>query len=468
MRKPVVFIPGYPGSDLWVSPSDWKLFPPPFAGLSVAHRRELIARLSGPDDPEVEDGVSSREVITGLRVAGLPIMKEAETLYRTLRAAGYTLGEDLRTVPWDWRLPVDHHETLDLAAFAIRELAQAYGSRVVVMAHSTGGLVLRALLERRSPQEASELAGRIERVLALGVPWAGTLKTLRYIGIGSRALIFSASEMQTVIGHSWAAYDLMPPDPAHTDMTDPDGDLNLFVDEAGRQTSPFAHLTATGPRHVQMRATAADRKSRGRTKQIVVAGSAIPVVNVAGWGAPTDTCFRIQRGGRAMRPDASMKHADQGDGTIPYRSAAWLSGPSVVTFPVPIGLYEGFIPATHSQIWETPPAKEIIQNVLADRPLPALITAAVDHEQVFARRRYVDIRISAFDEEGRPLPATARFAPQAGQRSRPVTLQEGRGTLSYEVGARPSSGRFLCPVIVTWRSSGGEERVVHLQRYFYW
>jgi pimeloyl-ACP methyl ester carboxylesterase len=181
--KPVVFVPGFPASEIRQKSKNRTIFPPVLKDLTDdAKKKKLIRLLSGPDDPP-------GDIVAGEPIRGvLGVAKQAQSLYDVLREYGYTTqdGSLLAPVGWDWRKSVDDAAVQTDLAGAIERLAQQHGRKVVVIIHSTGGLVLRALLEAK-PQ----LASKIEQILAFGIPWAGTLKAVRYLGKGEAfGLIF--------------------------------------------------------------------------------------------------------------------------------------------------------------------------------------------------------------------------------------------------------------------------------------
>lgn len=468
-RKPAVFVPGFPGCSLHDTIHERDIFPPALSDLApVAKKRRALARLQGPDDVSVDDGVTTNGVIEEVEIYGfLTLSREAATLFEILGRLGYERGEDFVPVPWDWRLPVYHPRTLDRLRAAIDGLVSIHDEKVVVIGHSTGGLVIRALLERAPEAESRRLAERIDHVLALGVPWAGTLKTLRYLAVGESQGPLKAEDFQMILGHSWAAFDLMPPDPVSTDMTDASGNpLDFLVDVEGVQTSPLVdHRWMRKKAHLQRRAKASHRElgARRRTFQLPDGVEPIPVTIVAGWGEPTDTTFQLTPKGQKVNP----AETGEGDRTVPLGSATWLRGEGVRHFALPVGLYEGgFLPRYHGQLWDTPPARGILASVLTDAPLPPLLCAALDNEAVLDQARRVAVRVAALDAEGRPLPrARAAFAPGAHQGGDPIDLVEGRGCLTYLRGSPPPSKVHRCPVRIEWEDDEGVQ-AVELARSF--
>src|SRR5262245_37727587 len=308
MPKPLVFVPGFPASELLqVSQGNRLIFPPSLGDIVNANKKERLLRLlEGPDQPP-GDIVAGEPVRSILKLGRLEIGKRAEALYELLRNEyGYTIhsGDNFRAVGWDWRKAVDAAAAQNDLRQRIVELSNKNGGAgVVVLIHSTGGLVLRRLLE-----QDPALAGRIEHILALGVPWAGTLASLQQVAAGSSIgfgpFSISASEVRRVMRHAQAAYDLFPPDPAKTDMRDPFGQpLNLFVDANMKQKGPNVDVSwmPSSSSFDFMRALASDADTRlGARSNVLQLGGGVatpPITNVVGWGAEMPTTCTIDANG---------------------------------------------------------------------------------------------------------------------------------------------------------------------------
>ena len=319
-------------------------------------------------------------------------------------------------VGWDWRKAVDAQQVLaDVSAAIDRLSGQNGGAKVVVVIHSTGGLVLRRCLELRP-----DLAERIEQVLSFGIPWAGTLQSVIFLAVGQSFGLFppfelSADEVRGVMITSQAAYDLFPPDPNKTDMTDPDHTpLDLFmVQGQAFQAGPLVNLAWMPPGApgdgMRKMATDADTRLGRRTSTIQIGEATVPpITNLAGWGFPTLTRATMAAGGtggvgggRALTFDTTT----EGDGTIPLVSATWLRGPGVRTFVLPIGYYpEDQAPRMHSEIWDPPPVRQILDQVLKDSPAAPFICGAADHDSAVDPESPIVVRLTAADGNGQPLP----------------------------------------------------------------
>ena len=454
--KPVVFIPGFPASTLVSVTTRDTIFPPSFGDLfdsqEIAAAVELIC-----DNPPgaLEAGEPVREI--------LDIAKQAQSLYDRLQAFGYTVdsGDNLAPVGWDWRKGVDDPVVQQKVTAAIARLRQANGgAKVIAIVHSTGGLVLRALLESQPA-----LAGSIEHILALGVPWAGTLKSFRYLLKGERIglgpLGLSAAQVRRVMRHAQAAYDLLPPDPARTDLTLESGTpLDLFVDGAGRPITPLLKRAWCQPAdpEVDARSLAADARLGARASTIAVPTP--PITNVVGWGGATEVQYRMNAAGAVGDPNIDKN----GDTTVPAHSAAWLRGPAVRTFFLPIGAYPlSSIPHFHSRIWDSPPVDQFLDEILKDVAREPFVCASCDHDQVIESRTPLTIRLSAADENGRPLPGAKvelRRVPIVGAFSFGGGVRMNLEVPRTQWIANVGTNRVRFVAVVTW--NGGTREVALL------
>lgn len=458
MPKPIVFIPGLPASELVNRTTGRVIFPPPIKKMLNESGREKLVRLladTGPND-EIVAGEPIREV--------LEVAKQAESLYDILRSRyGYTIhsGQNFRPVGWDWRKAIDDGAVQAAIVKAIQDLHAANQSKVVVMAHSTGGLVLRRLLEQQP-----SLAEKIEQVIAFGVPWAGTLKAVFYVAkgepFGLPLVRLSARQVREIMSHAQAAWDLFPPDPAKTDLVDRSGQtLDLVTDGAGRQIGPLVDHRwipkGLSGAHMPAFALRADERLGRRSADITLQQAPTPpITSIAGWGTQTDTrCVMTADG------SVSFQRSKEGDGTIALRSASWLRGSTVRTFFLPIGLYPmAGIPFPHSRIWDSPPVLEILDQVLKSVSAGPFIAAAVDSDEGRDAQKDVTIRLTAADESGQPLPNAAVSFDLFGRDVR----TSFRGFVRQEViikraGLRSRvSGKFFRVVMhVTWAGGGSRE-----------
>lgn len=406
--KPVIFIPGLPASELWRLNPRRMLFPPGLDDIATAKKRDRLIK-------ELCDVTPPQKIVAGQPIRRVMVIaKQAQSLYDILRARfGYTTesGNNFRAVGWDWRLAIDDAKVQADIRKSIGELKAATNQKVVVILHSTGGLVFRQLIES-DPALQQDVAA----VLAFGVPWAGALKALHRLTKGEAegflTAKLTAAQTRKITRCAQAAYDVCPPDPSRTKFLTPGGAKFVLVQDAGE--NPLAPLKATswmgGDPDVILRASLADNRLGARLPEW---NAAIPVTNVAGWGRPTLTLCTI------AGSDVKFEASPEGDATVPYVSASWLRGPNVRTLSVPIGVtVTDQIPDPHSRLWNCEPAAQVMEEVLRDLPAGVFVHAAVDNDTSLNVNKEVIVRVSASQSDGTPLPdakVTLHLAPNANR-----------------------------------------------------
>jgi pimeloyl-ACP methyl ester carboxylesterase len=399
MPKPVIFIPGFPASEL--HDGNNIVFPPSPAALLDKVRKQAFfdAMLDIPG--RLTAGPPIRSV--------LGIAKQADTLYELLASRGYTIAAqgasvDFAPVGWDWRLGVDAKPTMDAIANAIRGFAPR---KVVPIIHSTGALVFRAFLAKHP-----ELINSIEQVISFGGAWCGTLEALFAVHVGHSEgflgiTFLTEDEGANLIGHAQAAYDLFPPDPARTDM----GDVQLVHGADGKAAGAAVDLSwikAGREGYATPLANAANARLGARSRDF----GSLPLTNVVGWGGPTwpsailtphDVTFLAQ-------------NKEFGDSTVPFASASWIQGANVRTIEIPIGSFvTNQIPEYHAHLWESAAVKQIFDEVLGDTARGPVIAIATDNDNTLDMNALVTFRITAQSADGKPLPnlvATAKIPPK--------------------------------------------------------
>ncbi|MEO8217037.1 MAG: hypothetical protein ABI718_08135 [Acidobacteriota bacterium] len=457
--KPVIFIPGFPASELVEASTGRVLFPPSLGDLAHADRKKrLIDRLTGATG-------QPGEIIAGEPIrAILHIAKQSESLYDILRTYGYAMsnGGNFTGFGWDWRQGIDD-EAMQLRLLAeIESLVTSAGAAVVAIVHSTGGLVLRSLLEKHP-----EVAPSIEQVLAFGVPWAGTLKSLFFVSkgesIGIPGAKLTAGQVASILSRAQAAYDIFPPDPLQTDLHDRSGTaIDFFLNAHGMPDSPMTDESwipsgASGA-PMRERARSANQRLGLRSSTLDAPANTIPVTCVAGWGASTETLATVDSEG-----GLHFSFSDQGDGTVPVASASWLRGANVRTFFVPVGIYPtAGLPMLHSRIWDSPPLLEIFDQVLHDKPRDVFFAAAADGDSANSPSvPAVEIRLTAADGEGL-VPQGCRATFLELNQSAPVIFGSDprRSVTLRRADLRPNFGSryFRFVIQFSWTTISREER----------
>ena len=400
--KPVLFVPGFPASELRDATTGATIFPPSVSTLLNSAKKSAFVQ-------EVID-------VPGNLVAGPPIRdvlgiaKQAQSLYDILSGKfGYDtsdLSADFAAIGWDWRLSISDSTVMA----AIGDAVDRLGQDIVAVIHSTGGLVFRAFLEARP-----DLIPRFEQVMAFGVPWNGTLEALHAMTKGeSTGFLFakiSAQQGATIVSHAQAAYDLLPP--------------SFLADQS---------WISADAAYDYMRVLAA--AAHGAWPRNL---DALPVTNVCGWGADTWTS------------PAWTSDKDAGDGTVPVDSSSWIRGANLRTVFLPIGAYAAAnIPYRHSRIWDSPPVLQLFEEVLNDAPRAPFLCAAADSDDYIDYEADVDVRFSA------DVP-NCNVTVDLGGSHIPVDINgEGRGAFILKrAGIQHNVGNDIFRFTVTFRWNGG-------------
>lgn len=465
MPETVLFVPGFPGSHL-VGAEGTHFYP---AG---SFSNPLLLGPNDLADDGVRPGDPIQRTLKLLLLDLLDLGKQAASLYELLDGIG------CRTVPfgWDWRRPV-WDATAGVGVMprllaAIRQQHQIAGGPITLIVHSTGGLVLRSLLEAHP-----EVAPLLRRVLSFGVPWAGLVKPFReFLGQGGIPIVLGAERSREIVSRAWAAYDLLPPDTAAgLGMVSRAGvgDVSPLVDRAWLAALPGPERAAAQPRVMAAAEHLVDR-SRG----FEIGGQGLEIINVVGWGHATIDRAEVSNTGSSvtLRERSSLQDTDTlgfegGDGTVPRRSAAWLQpggNVRVTTFHVPVGWLPELKTRLHTSLWRNPGGRNLLRHLLGGSPLEPFVYAALDAADIApgSNGPSVRVRAVALDPNGRPLPGAALRSVDlegpGGQPSEPFDpANDGRHVMRLRrsrMNPTPLTGggtAFRFGVEITWQEGGG-------------
>jgi pimeloyl-ACP methyl ester carboxylesterase len=212
-RDAVMVVPGIMGTTLWDTEKDR-----PVWGSGGAFVRSWIGgspltamRLAPGEWQERRPRVMPKALITG--PVWLPELRGLEPYTGLLRELGRVVADPaaLRTFPYDWRLPVHHNAQL-LSEAVERHLAQWRrhraadpDARVVIVAHSMGGLLARYL--------TGVLGGSalVRHTIAVGTPFYGAVKATVMLNQGRGAPVpLPRRRLRSLAATLPAVYDLLP------------------------------------------------------------------------------------------------------------------------------------------------------------------------------------------------------------------------------------------------------------------
>ena len=293
----IVFVPGIMGSSL-AAPDGTEVWPPtPIeGGIAGYHRIDQLVR---PD-------------LTPTGVIHTVCVDFYGTLLDHLAAGTAAHGDLLIEHAYDWRRDL---ATLadELSVRLDQALAQHPGASIVLIAHSMGGLIVRACLER---PHAIPLRWQAAVTLAtfLAVPQEGApLAFARAIGVGGSSAGLGAAEQRKLAGMPGfpAAYQLFSPPPL-TPLWRLDGPI------------PFAGVTLFDPANIGAFGLNARHLAAATAFQTLLDPARKPphcrYFAVASATHKTLTRFDLQGGGATP-----VWVGGTGDGTVPVRSATALA-----------------------------------------------------------------------------------------------------------------------------------------------
>ena len=419
MARDVIFVPGLPGSHLFETGprggQGEKIFLKPVDLLFGRVDRRLLG--PHPDRLGDPDPIRAGEPIRRARLLFLDF-KQAQGLYDVLERHCGVASAQIHPVGWDWRRPVaDAIVANDLAA-----AIQRAPSGSVLIAHSTGGLVARSVLEAHPA-----LCDRLSAVVAIGVPWIGTLKSLAVLVRKESLSLVSRAGAQRVLAHSCAAMDLLPRADAGLTIKGNGQAYDLFGSVDWLPASPPFVRHLARPRLAHSMQTIGTPDPRWSFP--------VDLHNVAGFGEETTVSARIAAGEVALNVSASgsdlgFDEQRHGDGTIPFVSASSATGNRVSSWIVPIGAYRRMGESKHSQLWKNPGAIKALRHVIADTARESLTELALD-TSAYSPRTRIRLRYSVHDAAGSAAPGriTVLTPARPGLRTDFETDPRGFGSL---------------------------------------
>jgi pSer/pThr/pTyr-binding forkhead associated (FHA) protein/pimeloyl-ACP methyl ester carboxylesterase len=283
-RRPVVFVPGLMGTELWIGSE--RLWPEPKTILSGPE----VFRL--PGDPRIEPrGIVNEVVIVPNLIEQRQYSALGDYLVGNL---GYTRGKDLLEFGYDWR------QDVRLSAQRLAEAIEGWQAQapITIVAHSLGTLVTRYYVERLGGKRT------VERILLMGGPYHGTPKGLACILSGPSLLPFGmgAERMRQILATFPSAYITLP---TYRCVTDQHGNhIDVLRDESWlpEHQRPFLRLIRSYWHEV------------GTT-------SSVPAVSIFGYGLKTKLRAKVDRGPDGQWEKVEFIEDTAGDKSVPSGSA---------------------------------------------------------------------------------------------------------------------------------------------------
>jgi pSer/pThr/pTyr-binding forkhead associated (FHA) protein len=218
-RRPVVFVPGFLGSEMWLGSE--RLWP------------NVRMMLTSPDtfrySPDTK--IEARGIVNEMVI--VPNLIKQDQYNRLgdyfVEELGYERGRDFFEFAYDWRQ--DARISARLLGRMIESLPTT--RPVMLMAHSLGTLVSRYYVERLGGSR------HVERLVLMGGPHYGTVKALTSLLVGPKMLPFGllGERMRRVLATFPSSYQILP---TYATGVDQNGQAINFLEEEG--WVPAEHL----------------------------------------------------------------------------------------------------------------------------------------------------------------------------------------------------------------------------------
>jgi len=283
-KRPVIFVPGLMGSELWRG--NERIWP----NVKILFKKPGV--LLYPDQTGLEPRGIVQEVVI------VPNLLKLEQYSRMgdylVEDLGYTRGKDFFEYAYDWREDV---------RISSRKLAQFVDGLPIkppftIIAHSLGTLVTRYYVECIGGKH------KVDRILLMGGPHQGTPKAITSLMLGPQVLPFGllGERLKEVLATFPTAYQVLPQYACGTDQNGVS--VNFFKDDSWltEQQHPLLRNAREFWRELSPR-------------------SSVPCVSIFGYGLKTAAKLFGTRDTNGRWSKVSFVNEQNGDTTVPERSA---------------------------------------------------------------------------------------------------------------------------------------------------
>ncbi len=198
-RNPVIIVPGLLGTEIYRGSEKLWLD----IGRNIADAGDQFM-----DVLQLNEDFSPSDVTLYLGdvIRKVSIFDYSDNLVKEFQGQGYIEGIDLFLFPYDWRFGVSEGNVNNLQQKIVDVLTQTGSERVDVVAHSTGGLLVKKYVVE-NPADHS-----IDKAVFVGVPSTGAPKAVKalVIGDGFGVPFLAEAEMKKIAKNLPVAYDLLP------------------------------------------------------------------------------------------------------------------------------------------------------------------------------------------------------------------------------------------------------------------
>ncbi len=282
-RRPVVFVPGLMGSELWLGNERvWPNVKMIFKNPEIVHYPSDI-----PLEPR---GIVDEVVIVPNLIKQDQYNRLGDYLVEDL---GYERGVDFFEFPYDWR------QDVRLSARQLGALIDSLQTRqpVVIIGHSLGTMVSRYYIERLGGKE------KVERVILMGGPHQGAVKVLPSLLVAPQILPFGlmGERLRQIMISFPTSYQIIP---TYACGVDQNGEKVNFLQDERWITPEQLPLLRMGQEF---------RRELGNR-------SSIPAISIFGYGIKTLSGIALERDAEGKVGNVKQIFEPSGDSSILERS----------------------------------------------------------------------------------------------------------------------------------------------------
>lgn len=364
VRRPmadlIILLPGIMGSvlrkdgrDVWALSGSTLLTGLKTLGRSVT---DLTLTADSEDAESLGDGIVANRIFPDVHLLpGLWKIDGYSSLAKAIRTEfDVTPGLNYFEFPYDWRRDnrAAAHRLSRLAPVWLKEWRERSGNksaRLILAAHSMGGLVSRYYLEA--------LGGwRITRMLiTFGTPYRGSLNALNFLANGFRKSIgpLTLVDLSSLVRSFTSVYQLLPIYPCY----DPGSGLLQRVGESsGIPNVDSVRAKAALDFHNEIR-SAVERNEQDPAYR----GGRYTIHPIVGTYQPTLQAARRAGDGLEMLDRHPLEPLITGDGTVPQRSATPIESEALSKLHHKVFVAEG-----HGSLQNSRPVLDHLRELLAE------------------------------------------------------------------------------------------------------
>ncbi len=283
-RRPVVFVPGMMGSQLWLGSE--RVWP----NVRYLFRNPEIYRYPSAHPLEAR-GIVDEVVIVPNLIKQDQYNRLGDYLVEEL---GYQRGFDFYEFAYDWR------QDVRTSARQLGQLIESIPSPepITIIAHSLGTMVTRYYVDRLGGMR------RVGRVVLMGGPHQGVVKGLTSLLVAPSVLPFGimGERLRKIVLTFPSSYQIIP---TYACGKDQHGEkINFLEDESWLAPEQLPLL----------RAAREFRRELGR-------GCSVPALSIFGYGQKTISSVQVSRGQQGEISDIQYRSDENGDNTVLEKSA---------------------------------------------------------------------------------------------------------------------------------------------------